>query len=224
MPAEFNNASSTNGNASSYTFGHDATGSDILLVQVSSKTSTYPLVSSVTFNGAGNPLVQCTGALFGSVMVGELWCLENPPSASGNVVVTLVSSTKAVCGAVSYNNVSGLNFDTLSVTTGQNSGGSGNIATAVNDSVVFLGWSSRDGRMAVTIDPDLTERYDDRVTGNPAGNQAIGKGLDEGSGVGLSAGTYAYGFTQDAVEAWVVICAELVPLVASDESNFGFIL
>ena len=225
MAIEFNTASSINGNASSYTFGHNVAGTDpILMVYVASKGSLNPLVDTVTFNTTEN-LTKADNSQFASTMVGEMWYLENPTVTSGNVVVTLLGSQKAVCGAVSYNGVSGINLNNIVAFSGQDTLGTGTITTEVADSIVVVGHAVRDRGTIITIDSDLTQRYQDANVGNPSNATSIGLGLDQGAGVGLPVGSYAYGLPQDATEAWVLTLAELVPAgTTADIVSYGFIM
>ncbi len=210
MAITFNTASSTNGNASSYTFGHNVVGDNrILLVYVGSKGSTVPLVDTITFNTTES-LIIATGGNFGDTQTGEMWYLESPTAISGNVVVTLFNSQKAVCGAVSYNGVSGLNTNNVNIILGQNTTPSGSITTQIDNSIVVEAYSQRDATHTPTIDVNYTVRYTEKNTGNPSGGQTEGKGLDRGVGAGLTAGLYTSSHTIGATEAWVVIDAELV--------------
>jgi len=224
MAIEFNTASSTNGDASSFTFGHDATGSDIILVGVASKQSTFPLVSSVTFNGTDS-FTYATGCIFGSTQLGEVWYLESPTSTSGNIVVNTLVSERVVCGAASYLNVSGIRTDNIVCSSGQNTNATGTMTTIIENSVVFSSLSVRDRTTTITSDADLTQRYTNSNTGNPANRTATGRGYDEGVGVGLSAGSYAYGHDLSAVEAWTMINLELVlKPITGDIVSYGFIM
>jgi len=215
MAITFQSETHTTGNASSFTFSHTPTGNNrMLLVNVSSKGSLYPLVSSVTFNTTEN-LVQCSGALYGSVMVGEVWCLPNPTATTANVVVTLNGSQKAVCGATTYAGVDSVNLSNIQINTGQDLNPSGTITTQNTGSIIVQALAVRDRKTVITNDVNYTQRYADFSTGNPAGNTSWGLGLDRGVSAGLAIGSYPSSYTIDTVEGWVLIDSELIPAASA---------
>ena len=221
MAVGFNSATSTNGNASSFTFSHSPAGNDrILLVYVAYKNSA-DVTTSVVFNGSES-LTELEMGVHGSVQVGSLWYLEDPTETTANVVVTLSVTEKAAIGAVSYSGVDHIELTNSTTLTGQSTNVSGTITTVGTDSCVVEAMSVRDRGTGFTNDPAYNFRYTDNSTGNPANGTAFSRGYD--IEVATSGTTQTSATTIDSVEAWVVNTAELIPAAAGQENNFGFIM
>ena len=219
MAIAFNSETSTNGNASSFTFSHTPAGADrILLVYISYKNSA-DIDSTVVFNTTES-LTRLSFGLFGSTQFGSMWYLLNPSAVTANVVVTLSSSIKAAIGAVSYTGVEAIETGNYSVTTGQDTNPLNSITTVNADSLAVHGLAVRDRQTTFTDDSNWTFRYTNNSTGNPSNSTSFSRGYDRST---PTTGLYTSSTTISATEAWVSILAELRAATAAGRS-YGFIL
>ena len=220
MAIAFNSATSTNGDASSFTFSHTPAGTDrILLVYIAYKDSADS-VSGVTFNTTED-LTLLDSAIHGAVQYGSMWYCLNPSAVTANVVVTLTSSEKAAIGAVSYTGVEAIETGNFSTTSGQDTNPLNSITTVNADSLAVHALSVRDRTTGFTDDVNWTLRYTDNSLGNPANRTAFSRGYDRST---PTIGSYTTDTTIDAVEAWVSILAELRAAPAISGGTFGFIM
>lgn len=220
MAIAFNSATSTNGNASSYTFSHTPSADNcILLVYVSYKNNT-DVTTSVVFNGT-ETLTRLTGGIYGSTQVGSTWYLMNPTATTANVVVTLSNSEKAAIGAVTYTGVQEINTTNHSTTTGQNSSPTDTIITDFADSWIINSLAVRSRNSVITDDVNYTLRYTDNSTGNPANGTAFSRGYDRSV---PTAGSYTATHSNSSTQAWVMTQAELRAAPDANFNNFGFIM
>ena len=219
MAIAFNSATSTNGNASSFTFSHTPAGADrILLVYVAYKNSA-DVDSTVTFNTTES-LTRLSQGSYGATQFGSLWYLLNPTATTANVVVTLTTAERAAIGAVSYTGVEAIETGNFSTTSGQDTNPLNSITTVNADSLAVHALSVRDRTTTFTDDVNWTLRYTDNSTGNPANSTAYSRGYDRST---PTTGLYTSSTTISAVEAWVSILAELRAAPAAGR-NYGFIL
>ena len=220
MAIAFNSATSTNGNASSFTFSHTPAGTDrILLVYIAYKDSS-DMDSTVVFNTTES-LTRLNSALFESVMFGSLWYLLNPTATTANVVVTLTGSTKAAIGAVSYTGVEAIETGNDVVASAQDTNPLNSITTVNADSLVVHALAVRDRGTGFTDDVNWTLRYTDNSTGNPANGTSFSRGYDRST---PTIGSYTADITIDQVEAWVSILAELRPVAAVTAFSRGYVI
>jgi len=219
MAVAFNSATSTNGNASSFTFSHTPAGADrILLVYIAYKDSS-DVESTVVFNTTES-LTRLSQGSYGATQFGSLWYLLNPTATTANVVVTLTTAERAAIGAVSYTGVEAIETGNFSTTSGQDTNPLNSITTVNADSLAVHALSVRDRSTGFTDDVNWTLRYTDNSTGNPANRTAFSRGYDRST---PTTGLYTSSTTISATEAWVSILAELRAATAAGRS-YGFIL
>ena len=219
MAIAFNSATSTNGDASSFTFSHTPAGADrILLVYIAYKDST-DAESTVVFNTTES-LTRLSQGSYGATQFGSLWYLLNPTATTANVVVTLTTAERAAIGAVSYTGVEAIETGNFSTTSGQDTNPLNSITTVNSDSLAVHALSVRDRTTGFTDDVNWTLRYTDNSLGNPSNRTAFSRGYDRST---PTIGSYTTDTTIDAVEAWVSILAELraAPAVGG---SYGFIM
>jgi len=220
MAIAFNSATSTNGDASSFTFSHTPAGADrILLVYIAYKDST-DAESTVVFNTTES-LTRLSQGSYGATQFGSLWYLLNPTATTANVVVTLTTAERAAIGAVSYTGVEAIETGNFSTTSGQDTNPLNSITTVNSDSLAVHALSVRDRSTGFTDDVNWTLRYTDNSLGNPSNRTAFSRGYDRST---PTIGSYTTDTTIDAVEAWVSILAELRAAPAISGGTFGFIM
>ena len=220
MAIAFNSATSTNGDASSFTFSHTPAGADrILLVYIAYKDST-DAESTVVFNTTES-LTRLSQGSYGATQFGSLWYLLNPTATTANVVVTLTTAERAAIGAVSYTGVEAIETGNFSTTSGQDTNPLNSITTVNADSLAVHALSVRDRSTGFTDDVNWTLRYTDNSLGNPSNRTAFSRGYDRST---PTIGSYTTDTTIDAVEAWVSILAELRAAPAISGGTFGFIM
>ena len=222
MAIAFNSATTTNGDATSYTFSHTPAGADrILLVHVAYKGSTNPIVSGITFNTT-ETLTRLTNLIQGSVMVGEVWYLLNPTATTANVVVSTNNTGKTAIGAMTYTGVLSINTSNFASQAAQNTAPLGSITTDYADSVIIDAIAFRGLGTVLTDDANYTRRYTSSSVGNPSNGNANSASLDRST---PTTGAYSSTYSLDSTQAWVTITYELQPTADTAAGrNFGFIL
>jgi hypothetical protein len=109
MSVKFDNASTTQGNATSYTWSHTVTATNprrILVVLLAARSSpASDIITGVTYGGVA--MTRAT-ADFAVQPGAYIYYLLNPPTGANNVVASAASAFNTVCFAASYYNVNGV--------------------------------------------------------------------------------------------------------------------
>jgi hypothetical protein len=205
MAISHNSTSSTNGEASSFTFSHTVNaGSDrMMVVAIGTRTSSATVVSSVVFNGS-EALTQRSQALEASSLNLAFFTLANPTVTTANIVVTLTGSSKSSMGASTYNGVSST-LGAAGAFQGQSTSIAGNLTTTTANSLIAVGQTNRD-TTTVTPDANYTVRFDQITTGNPSHSNTHTYGLSRAV---TTAQNYTLSATIAGVEQWLLYMLEL---------------
>lgn len=134
IAVDTNTVAEEEGGATSLTFSHTCTGSNLVLI-VATVSSGLVDPTGVTYNGVA--MTKAVG--LGAALDTSLWYLSNPATGSGyNVVVTYAASTKFGVCATSF---TGCNTDSPLGVTGTNTGTTANATCTVtsqkNNSVII---------------------------------------------------------------------------------------
>lgn len=203
-----NSVSSTNGDASSFTFSHTvAAGSNrMMMFGGAVKTSSASEITSVTYGGVGLTNLGLDRNEFGN-MTGSVWYLANPTVGTANIIVTLTTGRKASMGCLVYDGVSAIGA------TGNNgalsTGPTITLATTQANSNIFshLAWR---GVETVTLDANYSQQWAQATTGSPANSNAKSLGSNR---VVTSATSYTETDTLSGSQPWVLIHAEIKEFV-----------
>lgn len=208
MAISFITGTSTNGNASSYTFAHNITGTDhgIIFVGVGLRTTTS---TGITVTYAGTNLTKLTTMDdSGANDRNELWYLLNPASGNNNVVVTLAAASKAAVGAITYNGVRQDNtFGASGTSNAANTTPNITLTTTYPNSWIL---NTMSGRTPTTFTGggSNTVRFSDASTGGAGSSNVMEVGADLTT---TTTGSYNVSGTLGATVSYVYFAQEFLP-------------
>lgn len=168
-------SSAVNASASSLTFSHTCTGSNLLLLVGVGANSTD--TSGVTYNGVA--MTQIATDVTGTAGYASLWGLLAPSTGANNIVVTQTTTTYMSACAVSYTGVvqSGLPSITgtdsatpLSISLTTTVDNSWLVVFGKNDASVDGFSNGTNGTIVVTPNGNITSFADSNAAKSPAGS------------------------------------------------------
>ncbi len=196
--------------ASSYSWSHTCTGSDLVLVVGVSKRLHTVTVTGITYNSVALTQIRVDGPQ--ALMTSELWFLKAPATGANTIAVTLSGApTRSVAGAISLTGVD---------QTTPNDADNGALGadttptialTTVADNAWIVGVVAvrTDSSDTVTVGSGETQRWNvlDGATGLRAG------GSDTTSAVS-PAGAHTMDWTISASLNWAISAASFKPVAA----------
>lgn len=211
----FDATASGNASATSVTYSHTCTGSNLgLMVGVSSVTgpgSTYP--TGVTYNGVSMTEIAGTRGAQGNTAT-TLFYLLAPATGAHNVVVTFAASAQIVSHSISWTGVKQSGQPDASNGNHGNAGTDSNVTftTVASNAVMFAFTSQESNSQSVTANSPMTQRVQLTTYTNQY--------TCSGDYIKASPGSQNLGFDTGFFNNWAISAASFAP--ATSGSNTGF--
>ena len=202
--------SGAQGTASSYSWSHTCTGSDLVLVVGVSIRHNTVTVTGITYNGIALTQIRTDGRT--SLTYSEIWFLKAPATGSNTIAVTLSGGpTRSISGAVSLTGVDQTTpNDADNGATGSSTTPSASVTTVADNAWIVDVVAVRTGSSeTITVGSGQTQRWNvlDGANGLRAG------GSHEGPVT--PAGATTMDWTISASKAWALSAAAFKPVAAA---------
>lgn len=203
---EVGDVSSTNGTATSFSFAHDVSGKDtMLIVGIGFRGGGGTTESSIEYNGVAMSKVGSTQTEGDINLV--MYQLADPSDGTNNVTGDFSASENFVVGATTYTGVDSIG-NTHGVTNAFESFLDLTITTSAVDSMLVGSTALERGTGTVTKFPEQTFRWNEAV-GNAAGG-ALG---EYGDRLVTAKQDYPFGYTYSVSDRNTLIVVELLEVV-----------
>lgn len=201
----FDAAASTQGIATSYTWAHTCTGSNlVLVVGIATKSGTLDTVTGVTYNSVSLTRAGVTQTAQGATY---LYYILSPSTGANNVVVsTGVEADNTVVGSASYTGVTAVGA--FVAVTAASTSISTNYTTSVDNAWLASMISNRNTSITWTNDSGGTTRWGPLSQGSGA-NSMSGIQADQVAAVTAGANTVSFTASSSGTSSLAVL--ELQP-------------
>lgn len=203
MAVAFDAASSGSANASSLTFSHTCSGTERLLVVITSERYNSK-VTGVTYAGA--PLTNYGSDVNVNICQCTFWYLLNPNTGANNIVVSQIETERLTAGGMSFTGVS-QSTPLGTIVTSDGSGTSASLSVASSSVEIVV-----DGLCFYSDDPDVTATVGVGQTERWAREAQSGVIAVRGHGsTEAGAATTTMSWTLTGSRSWTMVAAGVKP-------------